>query len=486
MVAGYNVLEQIGEGGMATIFRARHSILERDVALKKIKKPVKESIDRFRQEAKLSARLNHENIVSIYDFIREGRSYFLVMEYINGIDFRNILEIASPVPPHEAARVIHEVANGLEYAHFKRVIHRDIKPSNILLSQAGDVKIIDFGVAKTHDSAALTSTGIIIGTPSYLPPEYIDGQELTPQSDVYSLGVVLYELLTGFKPFIAAGNAELIIAISKGKYKAPRKYNRAIPLRLQQIIRRAMHANPNKRYANMAEFALALAKFIGRETPSQIKAGLQEYYGKVAADRDRQKYDTAREYNEALADSGGRRSVKRLLLAAALAILLPLFAYGVYFYLENDYFARLQIKVKQVPAGEVTVWLDKDPVGKTLDGHLLLTFINTGQRNIRLSAGANYQSYERFAQLRSGKTKVIPVVLNKREEPAELLIDSVPQGAEVKWNDKRLGFTPLRNRTIRPGTGKLSLLLPNYRTFSVPRDFNAGERLTLFIEMEKN
>jgi serine/threonine protein kinase len=154
MVAGYNVLEQIGEGGMATIFRARHSILERDVALKKIKKPVKESIDRFRQEAKLSARLNHENIVSIYDFIREGRSYFLVMEYINGIDFRNILEIASPVPPHEAARVIHEVAKGLEYAHFKRVIHRDIKPSNILLSQAGDVKIIDFGVAKTHDSAA--------------------------------------------------------------------------------------------------------------------------------------------------------------------------------------------------------------------------------------------------------------------------------------------------------------------------------------------
>jgi serine/threonine protein kinase len=155
MVAGYNVLEQIGEGGMATIFRARHSILERDVALKKIKKPVKESIDRFRQEAKLSARLNHENIVSIYDFIREGRSYFLVMEYINGIDFRNILEIASPVPPpHEAVRVIHEVAKGLEYAHFKRVIHRDIKPSNILLSQAGDVKIIDFGVAKTHDSAA--------------------------------------------------------------------------------------------------------------------------------------------------------------------------------------------------------------------------------------------------------------------------------------------------------------------------------------------
>jgi hypothetical protein len=170
-----------------------------------------------------------------------------------------------------------------------------------------------------------------------------------------------------------------------------------------------MHANPNKRYANMAEFALALAKFIGRETPSQIKAGLQEYYGKVAADRDRQKYDTAREYNEALADSGGRRSVKRLLLAAALAILLPLFAYGVYFYLENDYFARLQIKVKQVPAGEVTVWLDKEPVGKTREGHLLLTFINTGQRSIRLGAGPNYQSYERFARLRSGKTKVIPV-----------------------------------------------------------------------------
>jgi serine/threonine protein kinase len=220
-IGSYTLAEQIGEGGMATIYKAKHEILNRDVAIKKLKSPSKEATSRFHKEARLSAKLNHENVVSIYDFVKEARSQYLIMEYIDGIDLRSILEFESPLPPVQAARIVLQIAMGLEFAHLRGIIHRDIKPSNVLLSKGGEAKIIDFGVAKDSAPTQLTQVGIIIGTPSYMSPEYCNGEELTRQSDVYSLGVVFYELITGFKPFVAPSNTNCSLP-SPGANTRPR------------------------------------------------------------------------------------------------------------------------------------------------------------------------------------------------------------------------------------------------------------------------
>ena len=188
-VGSFKILQKIGEGGMAVIYKATQPSLKRDVVIKKLKDPNREIIERFKKEALVSASLSQENVLSIYDFIYYGRSYYLVMEYVDGKDLRTIIDYAAPLKPPIAALIIREVAKGLEYTHTKNIIHRDIKPSNIIIAYTGDVKLIDFGVAKDETLSKLTVTGMIVGTPSYMSPEQANGDRLGKESDIYSLGV---------------------------------------------------------------------------------------------------------------------------------------------------------------------------------------------------------------------------------------------------------------------------------------------------------
>lgn len=483
-IGSYDLLEQIGEGGMATIYRARHDVLKRDVALKKMKKPVKESISRFKHEAQVSAKFNHENIVSVYDFMREGRNYYLVMEYIDGIDLRNILEIESPLPCIQAARVVHEIAQGLEYAHYKKIIHRDIKPSNVLLSKEGDIKIIDFGVAKSEVPSQLTSTGIIIGTPSYMSPEYANGQGLTTQSDIYSLGVVLFELLTGFKPFVAAGNSELIVAISKGKYKKPRKYNKNIPLRLQRIVARAMHVNTRKRYKTMSEFIRVLERFLKNEAQSDIKEELKNYFKEVDKKIHQKKYDSPIQRSRSSENLQSPFQKWRKTLVFIFSFLI--FVSGGYFgflYLQNSYFAKLQLRVNIKKA--VTVYIDGELAGRTENGLFYKTFIPPGKKNIVIDAGPNYQRYERRGIFHQGQTKVTPVVIAPRNVKASFTIDSIPQGLKISIDGKYKGITPLNNQRIIPGIHNIEIEASGYRKYVERREFSASEDIKMLVELEK-
>jgi len=199
-IGPYKILEELGKGGMAKVYTALQPSLDRVVVIKEMLRSGKDLRLRFKNEARLLASLNHENIIHIYDYVTEGGRHYLVMEHVEGMSLEDILKFG-PLPARTAAHITRGILCGLNHAHSKRVIHRDIKPSNIMVSVDGKVKLTDFGIAKGATSPDLTSTGIIIGTPFYLAPEVAFGEKASKRSDIYSIGIVLYEMVTGRKLF---------------------------------------------------------------------------------------------------------------------------------------------------------------------------------------------------------------------------------------------------------------------------------------------
>ena len=212
----YAVIDRAGVGGMAEVYRARDELLGRDVAVKVLSDKFSRDsvfVERFRREAQSAANLNHPNIASIYDYGDDGGTYFIVMEYIDGKPLSDVIDAEASLMPERAAEIASDVARALERAHASGLVHRDIKPANIMLDSNGQTKVTDFGIARalTADGeATMTQTGMVIGTASYLSPEQAQGNPVDPRSDVYALGCVLYEMLTGSAPF--QGDSPLSIA----------------------------------------------------------------------------------------------------------------------------------------------------------------------------------------------------------------------------------------------------------------------------------
>jgi eukaryotic-like serine/threonine-protein kinase len=264
----YSVFERVGAGGMAEVYRARDELLGRDVAIKVLSERFARDssfVERFRREAQSAANLNHPQIVSLYDYGSDGHAYFIVMEFIDGTSLAEIIHNEAPLLPERAAEIALDVAKALDRAHTAGIVHRDIKPGNILITKDGHTKVTDFGIARAahgDNEQTMTQTGMVIGTAAYLSPEQAQGEPVDGRSDLYSLGVVLYEMLAGRAPF--AGDTPLAIAYKHVRELAapPSSVNPDVPSELDAIAMKALAKNPENRYQTAVEFEQDLQRFL--------------------------------------------------------------------------------------------------------------------------------------------------------------------------------------------------------------------------------
>jgi len=274
----YRVTEKIGSGGMAEVYKAVDEVLGRTVAVKVLHPRYASDpgfVARFRQEAQAAANLSHPSIVNIYDWGRDDDTYYIVMEYVRGTDLKAIIEQQGAIDPMKAAEYASQVCAALAVAHGYDIIHRDIKPHNIVLAADGTVKVMDFGIARAGNST-MTQTGSVLGTAHYVSPEQAQGRALGPASDLYSLGVVLYELTTGRLPFDADTPVAVALKQVNEEPVPPRTINPNIPPALEAVILRAMQKDPSARYASAEEMRADLKRVLAGGSvaaPAAVAAG---------------------------------------------------------------------------------------------------------------------------------------------------------------------------------------------------------------------
>ncbi|MCR4298310.1 MAG: serine/threonine protein kinase [Gallionella sp.] len=259
----YEVLGELGQGAMGIVYKARDPLIDRVVAIKTINLGLaldeKEEYEgRFYQEAKAAGRLNHPNIVTIYDVGKSGDVAYIAMEFLQGRELRDIMNDGGLLPVEQALDIVAQVAQGLAYAHEHEIVHRDVKPSNIMVVRDGHVKVTDFGIARMASSSVRTQTGMVLGSPKYMSPEQVMGKAIDQRSDIFSLGVMLYEMLTGQAPF----NGENVNAIMYQTLNAtpapPNTLNPAVPEMANFIVAKALAKKLEDRYQDAKDFAADL------------------------------------------------------------------------------------------------------------------------------------------------------------------------------------------------------------------------------------
>jgi len=318
----YEILEKIGEGGMATAYRGRDRVLGRVVAIKVMRPELAsdgEFLARFRREARAAAGITHEHIAGVYDIGNDAINHYIVMEYVEGESLRDRLRREGPLPLPDALRIATETAEALEAAHASGIVHRDIKPHNILLGREGQVKVSDFGIARAVATSGHTDTGRIVGSVNYVSPEQARGDVVGPQADIYSLGVTLFEMLTGRTPF---DGADRLAVLHRHVYDRPplvSEFRRGLPVEVESLVDHCLEKDLSRRFASAREVQSYL-----RACPRAESQGWQRGLSPVSR---------VRRFARSLEVLGGR--VRRhavlvsaaVLLAAAalvgLAILLP-------------------------------------------------------------------------------------------------------------------------------------------------------------------
>ena len=256
-IEGYDSFEQIALGGMAAVYKARKKSIKKPVAIK-VLFPHLAADDRFterlRHEAEAAARVRHDNIVNVIDFGEQDGSYYIVMEYYDGLTAEELLRGQPSLPIHIAFAIVLNVCYGLEAAHQETLVHRDIKPANIILTQQGGVKVADFGLARSTEQLKRTTLdGKVIGTPAYMSPEQAGGGRVGVASDIFSLGVVAYELVCGVRPFEGSGYMEVVDAIQNRALTPPSKLNPLVEEPFEEIFERMLAKDPQKRYESVSE-----------------------------------------------------------------------------------------------------------------------------------------------------------------------------------------------------------------------------------------
>ncbi|WP_309121349.1 Stk1 family PASTA domain-containing Ser/Thr kinase [Paenibacillus sp.] len=270
----YELIERVGGGGMALVYKARDTLLNRHVAVKVLRQQYvhdEEFIRRFRREAQSAASLSHPNVVSIYDVGQDEETHFIVMEYIEGSNLNDIIKAQAPLQTAEAVHIATQICDALEHAHANGIIHRDIKPHNILIGKNGRVKVTDFGIARAITTSTITQTGSVIGSVHYFSPEHAKGVTAGEKSDLYSLGIVLYQMLTARLPFIGESPISVALKHLQEPVEEPRVVNPMIPQSVENVILKSLRKRPEERYVSAGEMLRDLETCLAPERKDEPK-----------------------------------------------------------------------------------------------------------------------------------------------------------------------------------------------------------------------
>jgi|SRR5882672_4534649 len=268
----YEIVSELGKGAMGVVYRANDPLLSRTVAIKTVimssdPQEMAEYEARFTQEAKAAGGLNHPNIVTIHDIGRSGNVAYMAMEFLEGHELRVLMKPGEPIAPVRALEIAAQVAEGLAYAHQHGVVHRDVKPANIMILSNWMAKITDFGIARMRSAEVKTQTGIVMGSPRYMSPEQVAGKRAEPRSDIFSLGVILYEMLTGTQAFTGEDVTSVMYQILNVVPPSPSSISPGVPAVLDFIVAKALAKSTEERYQDAGEFARDL-----RDSIKQVQA----------------------------------------------------------------------------------------------------------------------------------------------------------------------------------------------------------------------
>lgn len=363
-IGKYVITNKVAEGGMGSVYKGIHPTLNKEVILKKLTLSDDDHItERFKREARIMMDFKNDYIVDVYDHFKAGGSYYIVLEYVNGMALDQLIRQERYLPNDTALLVFLESCKALKYAHDKNVIHRDIKPGNILISKTGEIKLVDFGIASISDDdeTNLTRDGMTLGTPSYMAPEqFNNSKSVDLRADIYSMGVMLYEMVTGKKPYPANYSPETLAKIQKGKYQSPYKHNPAINSFVVKLIKKCMKAKADKRFRDLGKVISLLEKYFkkrGKEFPRRVLI--------------------AKVTGEAIEIPKNRKSfVKKLLLTLALISIIGLSSYVLYL---SGYYHEL---LSSSTYGALTVQIKIPKLNKDPDDIFLKAYLFEDDNNV--------------------------------------------------------------------------------------------------------
>lgn len=279
-IGKYKIVEMVAKGGMGIVYKAKHPNLKHELVIKKLTiRGNKVILDRFKREARLLLELQHANIVRMYDYFTEGSFHYIVLEFVDGMALDKLLKKVGKFSWPTALLLLRDSCKALQFAHSKGVIHRDIKPANILISKKGEIKLADFGIAASEKEntvdEGITQVGVTLGTPAYMPPEqFEDSKNVDARADIYAMGIMLYEMVTGKKPYSGNMVPETIIQINKGQYAAPKKLEPELPPTISRLIKKMMNAKPNKRFKDVESVLKVVNRLLKRYDVREIRVSM--------------------------------------------------------------------------------------------------------------------------------------------------------------------------------------------------------------------
>jgi TonB family protein len=460
----YEIQQEIGEGAMGRVYKAWDPLVRRVVAIKTIRSEYltqetsEEYLRRFRREAQAAGRLSHANIVSVYDV---GEDYF-VMEYLEGVSLQAILAHRGLLPVAEALRILTPVAEAIDYAHHSGVIHRDVKPANIMIQPDGRPKLMDFGVACLPTSA-ITDSGQSFGSPSYMAPEQIASDDVTPRADLFSFGVVAYEALTGKRPFQGDSITAIIYRIVHEPAPPPRSLNDELPSYHDEVFRRALAKDPARRFPSGQSFIAALGGeelVLPEEALEPLSAARpHDRSGELTTHLLKRRPDGTIDDDD---EAPTRRWVPWVVAAAALlavgAEVMVLRGSGRVPAAATRQGAAMpdDLRVETRPPG-AEVWMDGRLVG---DAPLSIRELHPGTHQVRV-AQEGFAPAELTFEVQEG-TAIPPLLFHMAPLHSPTEIRSDPGAATVSIDNKVVGVTPIDKLALNPGPHEIRLERPGY------------------------